>query len=101
MYRLGQQTLPPGQAQTGTPNVQGLGDTSPLPFPTECVIKETGEQITALQTTNWPAHSPSLVAVDGEGEFLIASFNEVRATDSRVLPNTQAQEIRNRTLRAR
>jgi hypothetical protein len=100
MYRLGQQQIPPGQ-QGSAVSAQGLSDTSPLPFPIECVIKDTGEQITGLQTTNWPAHSPSLVAVDGEGEFLIASFNEVRATDSRVLPNTQAQEIRNRTLRAR
>ncbi len=100
MYRLGQQQQPVtgGPAQHGNPSL-GLSDSASLPFPTECVIKETGEQVMALQTTNWAPHSPSIVAVDNEGEFLIASFTEIRATDSRVLPNERAQEIRSRVLR--
>ncbi len=98
MYRLGQQTTQ-GNPGSQTQGMQGLSDSAALPFPIECVIKETGEQVTALQTTNWAPHSPSIVAVDNEGEFLIASFSEIKATDSRVLPNERAQEIRSRVLR--
>ena len=96
MYRLGKQRAQGDQAQGSSQQQQLLGTTSALPFPTEGIIKDTGEQVMFLQTCDWIGHSPSLVRVDKDGEFLIASFEESRATDPRVLPNLQAQELRNR-----
>jgi hypothetical protein len=73
---------------------QMLGPASPLPFPTEAIIDETGETVTLLQTCDWRGHSPSSVGVDTSGKLFIGSFAEVTVTDPRVLPNDLGHTIR-------
>jgi hypothetical protein len=80
----------PGQNQGGQQeNSSYRGDenvlTEPaaLPFELQAEIKATGERVTLLQTCNWPGHSPSYVAIDHNGESLIAAFAEVRVRDTR------------------
>jgi hypothetical protein len=99
VYRPGQQS----SAQSG--NLQGVGGSTgttylnqpaALPFQMEAILKDTGEQITLIQTCDWAGHSPSFVAVNQDGDPLIASFSETRITDPRVVPNPATQQLRNR-----
>jgi hypothetical protein len=98
MFRLGQQQRTAdmrqgGDAVTAT-LIPGISNAAPLPFPIEGIIKSTGEQVTFVQTCDWRDHSPSLVGIDLDGEFLIASFEESRATDPRIVPNQAASQLR-------
>jgi hypothetical protein len=73
---------------------QMLGPASPLPFPTEAIIDDSGESVTLLQTCDWRGHSPSTLGVDTSGKLFIGSFTEVTVTDPRVLPNDLGHTIR-------
>lgn len=59
-------------------------------FPTPILSrdKQTGELINVIAFGDIPGHSPSLLCVDVAGDFTWLGLNEVRATDSRVLPLT-------------
>lgn len=101
MYRGNQQTTGQGKSSQDQPITgSGIDNPAALPFEVDAEIKETGEPITLLQTCNWPGHSPSFVAVDVNGDPLIASFTEVRVKDRRVLPNPKlAQQGQERVRR--
>lgn len=89
---LGQGTTTARQ-QHNTPLGNGgdtLNNASSLAYPINGLIKETGEEVMLLQTCDWPGHSPAYIGVDGDGNTILAAFDEIRVTDFRALPNPAA-----------
>ncbi len=109
MYRASQdqprQQRQPYQQEQGEQSQQGgrvLSNLAPLTADgIAAIADDTGEDITLVQTGNWPGHSPSFVGVDRMGKPVIAAFHEVSITDRRVVPNENIEKIRNLAARNR
>ncbi len=95
MHRSGSSSSALAERESGQQSPT-VGQAAPLPFPLEAQIDASGEQVTLIQTCDWPGHSPSCIGVDGQGKLLIASFNEISVTDNRVVPNESARALRSK-----